>query len=70
MINFAFKDFNNTDEVISAVVTLDLLSKELNDNGYDFASKHLHKFSRDDLKFHVFTSFGDVTDVIIMKDEE
>ena len=70
MINFNFKDFNNTDEVISAVVTLDLLSKELNDSGYDFASKSFHTFHRDDLQFVVFTSFGDVTDVVVKNKEE
>ena len=70
MINFSFKDFNNTDEVISAVVTLDLLSKELNDNGYDFTSKAFHTFHRDDLQLIVFTTYGDVTDVIIKNKEE
>jgi hypothetical protein len=69
MINFSFKNFDNTDEVISAVISLDLLSKDLHTNGYDFANKHLHKFTKDYLKFHIFTSFGDVTDVTIIKDE-
>ena len=70
MINFNFKGFDNTDEVISAIVTLDLLSKDLNDSGYNFADKHLHKFTRDNLVFHIFTSFGDVTDVSVLKEGE
>lgn len=70
MINFNFKDFKNTDEVISAIMTLDLLSKELNDKDYDFASKHFHTFHRDDLQFVIFTSFGDVTDVVVKNKEE
>lgn len=70
-MNFEFKNFNDTNTVISAIVSLDILVKELREMKYDFSTDehnflkiNEHNFIRDDLFITIITENNDIQKVI------
>lgn len=64
MINFSFENFDNTDQIMVALNSLENLSYELRVNGYDYADKKEHAFELDGFFVTVYTDEdGDVSEV-------
>lgn len=75
-MNFEFKNFNDTNTVISAIVSLDILVKELREMKYDFSTDehnflkiNEHNFIRDDLFITIITENNEI-EKVIFKDIE
>lgn len=64
MINFSFENFDNTDQIMAALNSLDNLAYELRVNGYDYGTKDEHAFELDGFFVTVYTDkYGDVKEV-------
>lgn len=64
MINFSFDNFDNTDQIMVALNSLDNLAYELRVNGYNYGDKREHAFELDGFFVTVYTDEdGDVSEV-------
>lgn len=66
MLDFDFRNFNSTDDILHAVVALDNLAKELHFNGYDYSSKPEHVFEIEGMMVYILTYKGEVNHIKVI----